>query len=784
MLEQLESLAASRMFTQLDLASGYLQIPLTDEASAKTAFITADTTGQFNRMPFGLSGAVAEFTRLMQRVLGPLQGKIVRNYLDDMVIGGRDWTEMLTNLGAVLERLRGAKLTLKPSKCSFGAKRIEFLGFVVEGGEIRPGFEKTRAIADFPVPTDAHAVRRFLGLTGFFRRFVDKYAVIADPLTRLMRKGTDFCWGQEQSTAFQRLKEHLTGDAVQVMFRADAGVTELHTDASAIRLGAILMQSGVPGSPLRMVYCASRKTSDAESRYHSSKLELLCVVWAVNKLRQFLLGVPFVVYTDCQALAYLNSYKNTSSQVAHWHDSLQDYDITVKYRPGAKMGHVDDLSRAPASEEIVSTDQLLAEQRAVCIALSEEEQVRMCQRADEELAGLVSRVEKSTDGTYLDYVVEDGLLYRRRLGKLLFVMPKSMRKSLVVVAHDLSGHPAVDRTMANLLQDFWFTGMKRYVKQHIRMYFECLMTRTPRGKRPGLLHPIALGNHPFETVHMDHVGPFVETSAGSKYILTMVDNFTKYVELFAVRRTGTEEILRCVRDFVSTYGLPKRFITDRGTCFTSKDFSEYCIAQGIQLILNSSRHPQANGQVERIHSVVMATLVTQNVAPEAWDLSLTEVRRIINNSESKVTIRTPFELLHGYRPRFQLGRLRDLSKEDNWTPPEELREASREKGILEKERVKEAYDRHRHDNIHYTNGEIVVMRRAPISTGESTKLQDRYRGPLLVTEVLPGDTYRVVELDSSKKSQTGYYCPCVSTQVVETVRRGLRGKGKRRGGPG
>lgn len=118
------------------MASGYLQIPLSEKASQKTAFITADTTCEFNRMPFGLSGAVAEFTRLMQRVLGPLQVLHVRNYLDNMVVDGKDWAEILLNLRTILGRIRDAQLTLKPSKCSLGAQRIQFLGFIVENGEI------------------------------------------------------------------------------------------------------------------------------------------------------------------------------------------------------------------------------------------------------------------------------------------------------------------------------------------------------------------------------------------------------------------------------------------------------------------------------------------------------------------------------------------------------------------------------------------------------------------------------------------------------------------------
>lgn len=174
--------------------------------------------------------------------------------------------------------------------------------------------------------------------------------------------------------------------------------------------------------------------------------------------------------------------------------------------------------------------------------------------------------------------------------------------------------------------------------------------------------------------------------------------------------------------------------------------------QGIQLVLTSSRHPQANGQVERAHSVVMAALMTKNDAPNEWDEGVPEVERYINNSESKVTLKTPFELLHGYRPRFRLGVLRQMTTtSDNWTMPQDLWDEARQQIESYKRNTKAAFDKHRHDNTHYFVGEIVVMNRCPKATGESTKLQDRYRGPLVITERLPGDVYRVVELDSEKK---------------------------------
>jgi len=145
----------------------------------------------------------------------------------------------------------------------------------------------------------------------------------------------------------------------------------------------------------------------------------------------------------------------------------------------------------------------------------------------------------------------------------------------------------------------------------------------------------------------------------------------------------------------------------------------------------------------------MSALITSCEEPEAWDLEFEKVQNDLNSSESKVTRKTPFELLHGYRPRFRMGNLRPLSKtEGDWKVPEELREEVRKRMEDEKTKAKTRYDLNRHNNTRYAVGEVVVMRRAPNSTGESTKLQDRYKGPLVITEVLSGDAYRVASLDA------------------------------------
>lgn len=200
------------------------------------------------------------------------------------------------------------------------------------------------------------------------------------------------------------------------------------------------------------------------------------------------------------------------------------------------------------------------------------------------------------------------------------------------------------------------------------------------------------------------------------------------------------------------YGLPRKLITDRGTCFTSKVFADYCEDNGITHGLTSTRRPQSNRQVERVNSIVLSMLRTQIQHPGGWDALLTIVQQL-NSSESKTTRRTPFKLLHGYRPRHTMGRLRCLSTTtEDWKCPASLREEMREAMTKEKERTKLKYDLHRH-NTKYTVGEVVVFERALVHAGESSKLQELYRGPLVVTEMLPSDTYRVAQLKEGPGKQ-------------------------------
>lgn len=274
--EHLEVLYGSKLFTTLDLASGYLQVPLTERAKEKTAFITPSETGQFERMVFGLVNAPYEFSRLMQRVMSPLRNKVAMWYLDDILIPAISYNDMLIRLKQVLEVLKEAKLTLKMSKCYFGYKQVTYLGFILSEDGVRPGAQKVTAIQQMGRPQNRHEVRRFLGLTSFFRRFIPHYAQLAAPISELLKNGVSFVWGPTEEEFFQDLKNKLTNGPILKLFNPNS-ITELHCDASSLGLSGMLLQLGSDNC-FHLIHVVSKKATDVEKNYHSSKMELMAVI--------------------------------------------------------------------------------------------------------------------------------------------------------------------------------------------------------------------------------------------------------------------------------------------------------------------------------------------------------------------------------------------------------------------------------------------------------------------------------------------------------------------------
>ena len=343
----LERIGAAKYITTLDLCKGYWQVPLEKSSRPYTAFQTPGGLFQFTVMPFGLHGAPATFQRLMDRVLQGCQ-HCSAAYLDDVVIFSETWEEHVQHLSLVLKKIQEAGLTLNPAKCEWARQETRYLGYQMGRGEVKPQVDKVEAILKTPRPRTKKEVRSFLGLAGWYRRFVPQFATLAAPLTALTAKNqrNPVIWTEDCEKAFNTLKTHLCSSPV--LKSPDFSKRFLvQVDASAVGLGAVLAQ-GDHGEERPVLYL-SRKLQPRETRYSTVEKEGLAIKWALESLRYYLLGREFDLETDHRALTWIQSMRDHNCRLTRWYLALQPFRFSIRHKAGKMNVVADYLSRLPHS---------------------------------------------------------------------------------------------------------------------------------------------------------------------------------------------------------------------------------------------------------------------------------------------------------------------------------------------------------------------------------------------------------------------------------------------------
>jgi len=290
-------------------------------------------------MPFGLTCAPSVFQRLMDVVLCGLSYQTCLVYLDDIIVFGQTFDEQLERLGEVFSRLRAANLKLKPSKCFLCQRNVEFLGHVVSEKGLGMQPSKIEAINEWKACRDVSEVRVFMGLSGYYRRFIKDFSVIAAPLYNLTRKDGEFKWTRECQEAFDELKRRLVSEPILALPSGE-GTYVLDTDASDFGLGAVLSQR--QNEQEKVIEYESQTLAKPEQKYETTRKELLAIVTALKQFRQYLLGRHIVIRTDHATLTWLRRTAEPMPQLARF---IEQFDYEIEHRPGAKHGNADGLSR-------------------------------------------------------------------------------------------------------------------------------------------------------------------------------------------------------------------------------------------------------------------------------------------------------------------------------------------------------------------------------------------------------------------------------------------------------
>ncbi|GFX87152.1 retrovirus-related Pol polyprotein from transposon 297 [Trichonephila clavipes] len=395
----LDTLQEAKVYSTLDLRNGFFHVDVDEDCRKYTSFIVPDGQFEFNKVPFGLSTSPGVFQRYVSSIFRDLTRKgIVISYLDDLVI---------------------------PAKNE---------GHIVESGTIKPSPTKTLAVRKFPEPTTIKQVQSFLGLTGYFRKYIKDYSKIAKPLSDLTRKENLFVFGIQQKEAFEKLKKIMSEGPILHLYKYGRK-TELHTDACKQGFGAILLQEAEDGK-LHPVYYMSKKTNTAEEKYDSYELEVLAIINALKKFRVYLLGQPFKIVTDCSAFQKTMQKKELITRIARWALQLEEFDYEIEHRAGSRMKHIDALSRYPVM--MVCNDTLTSK-------------LKNAQEEDDNIQTLKSLLEKQESEEFFE---QNGILYRYLNGRELIVTPKAMQAELIKLIHE-NGHFSVGKTEEIVKQNFY-----------------------------------------------------------------------------------------------------------------------------------------------------------------------------------------------------------------------------------------------------------------------------------------------------------------------------------------
>ena len=338
---------------KVDESLKYRALEMDPSSREKTAFTTHGGLFEFLVMPFGLTNAPSPFQRLMECVLRGFSWKICLVYLDDVIIFSPSFEEHLQHLRLVFQRFRDANIKLKPSKCHFAHTEVNYLGHVVSWEGVRPDPEKIKAVQEFPIPKTPLDVRAFLGLSGYYRKFVRDFSRIAAPLHELTKKNAKFVWTDTCHASFLQLKEALISAPI-LAFPDFHLPFHLYVDASNDAIGMVLGQ--IHDNKEIVIAYAGRKLSAPEQHYSATEREALAVVAGIKHFQPYLYGRAFTVHTDHNALRWLMNVKDPTGRLARWSLYLQQYDFDIQHRAGRNNANADALSCRPYSASISALD--------------------------------------------------------------------------------------------------------------------------------------------------------------------------------------------------------------------------------------------------------------------------------------------------------------------------------------------------------------------------------------------------------------------------------------------
>ncbi len=758
--EMLENIPKGKIFSKLDLKSAYYLVRIKSGDEYKTAFTCKFGHFEYLVMPFGLKNAPAVFQHFINDVLEGILGKYVYAYIDDIIIFSPNLEIHIKHVSEVLSRLQNAGLVANLEKCEFFVPYIDFLGHRFSANGVFMDPKKVSAILEWPIPKCVKDVQSFIGLSNYYRKFIENFAKISHPLNKLTRKNVKFVWSKDAQDAFDTLKYKFTTAPILIPPNYDLPYI-VETDSSNFAIGAILSQRLQSDNSVHPIAFYSRSLTSTERNYSIYDKELLAIVDSLENWRHLLKGTstPFTIFSDHRNLLFNKKPEKMTQRHVRWSLFLAEFNFVIKYRTGSSNGKADSFSRRidyipPDSSSSKDVPLSVLRPENFCalasVTSSLNDKILSSYKKDKfynEFCTFLSNKSLPAPHPQHEHFTLSNkfLLFDNKI-----YVPSECRLSVLQICHDSpsAGHFGIRKTLNLIKRNFWWSSMSSDVKDYVRSCDVCCRSKESRHKPYGFLQPLPISSRPWSSISMDFITD-LPNSNGFTCILVVVDRLTKMCNLIPFKSIpSSEETAIAFRNSIfRSHGLPDEIITDRGTQFTSKFWSALCKSFHVNLKFSSPFHHQSNGQTERVNSVIEQYLrCFSNYKGTDWSKFLDLAEFSYNNAVQDSTKYSPFYLNYGFHPNYSPAIINKTNVPKAEEYLKNLNEVMKDlkKNLEQSLTTQKKYaDNHRSKPPEFKENDKVWLDSSLVLHGGNKKMKPRKLGPFRIKEKISDLAYKL-----------------------------------------